>query len=110
MEMKAYMVNRLALMLLEHNEEMSMEQALSIVFNSDTYQKMMDDRMILKSDVVRVMQSLRETGEAILDEDSGLYVTRTRLGNVTFWVKYKETEGGYAVHSAYSHRMNILNR
>ena len=31
-------------MLLEHNEEMSMEQALSIVFNSDTYQKMMDDR------------------------------------------------------------------
>jgi len=44
MEMKAYMVNRLAMMLLEHNEEMSMEQALSIVFNSDTYQKMMDDR------------------------------------------------------------------
>ena len=44
MEMKAYMVNRLALMILEHNEEMSMEQALSIVFNSDTYQKMMDDR------------------------------------------------------------------
>ena len=42
--MKAYMVNRLALMLLEHNEEMSMEQALSIVFNSDTYQKMMNDR------------------------------------------------------------------
>lgn len=44
MEMKAYMVNRLAMMLLEHNEEMSMEQALSIVFNSDTYQKMMDDK------------------------------------------------------------------
>ena len=44
MEMKAYMVNRLAMMLLEHNEEMSMEQALSIVFNSDTYQKMMNDR------------------------------------------------------------------
>ena len=44
MEMKAYMVNRLALMLLKHNEEMSMEQALSIVFNSDTYQKMMNDR------------------------------------------------------------------
>ena len=44
MEMIAYMVNRLAMMLLEHNEEMSMEQALSIVFNSDTYQKMMDDK------------------------------------------------------------------
>lgn len=71
---------------------------------------MMDDRMILKSDVTRVIQSLRETGEAILDEESGLYVTRARLGNVTFWVKYRETETGYRVYSAYSHRMNILNR
>lgn len=44
MEMKAYMVNKLAMMLLEHNEDMSMEQALSIVFNSDTYQKMMNDK------------------------------------------------------------------
>ena len=66
--------------------------------------------MILKSDVTRVIQSLRETGEAILDEESGLYVTRARLGNVTFWVKYRETETGYRVYSAYSHRMNILNR
>ena len=71
---------------------------------------MMDDRMILKSDVTRVMQSLRETGEAILDEESGLYVTRARLGNVTFWVKYKETETGYRIYSAYSHRMNIATR
>lgn len=44
MEMKAYMVNKLAMTLLEHNEGMSMEQALSIVFNSDTYQKMMNDK------------------------------------------------------------------
>ena len=45
-----------------------------------------------------------------MDEESGLYVTRARLGNVTFWVKYRETETGYRVYSAYSHRMNILNR
>ena len=43
-EMKAYMVNRLAMMLLEHNQEMSMEQALGVVFNSDTYQKIMNDK------------------------------------------------------------------
>ena len=57
---------------------------------------MMDDRMILQSDVVRVLQSLRETGEAILDGETHLCITRARLGNVTFWVKYTETEtGGY---------------
>ena len=43
-EMKAYMVNRLAMMLLENNKDMSMEQALSVVFNSDTYQKIMNDK------------------------------------------------------------------
>jgi len=71
---------------------------------------MMDDRMILKTDVIRVLQSLRENGEAILDEETGLIVTRARLGNVTFWVKFTETETGYLVHRAYSHRMTIHNR
>ena len=71
---------------------------------------MMDDRMILKTDVIRVLQNLQETGEAILDEDTGLCVTRARLGNVTFWVKYTETETGFLVHRAYSHRMNVMNR
>jgi hypothetical protein len=71
---------------------------------------MMDDRMILKTDVIRVLQNLKETGEAILDEETGLCVTRARLGNVTFWVKYTETETGYLVHRAYSHRMTIQTR
>ena len=71
---------------------------------------MMDDRMILKTDVIRVLQALKETGEAILDGETNLCVTRARLGNVTFWVKYTETETGYLVHRAYSHRMTIQTR
>ena len=72
--------------------------------------EMMDERMILQSDVQQVLQSLRQTGEAILDEETGLCVTRARLGNVTFWVKYTETETGYLVRGAYSHRMKVMNR
>lgn len=30
--------------------------------------------------------------------------------NVTFWVNFTETETGYLVHRAYSHRMNVMNR
>ena len=71
---------------------------------------MMDDRMILKNDVIRVLQNLKETGEAILEVETNLCVTRARLGNVTFWVKYTETETGYLVHRAYSHRMTIQTR
>lgn len=70
---------------------------------------MMDDRMILKSDVIQVLNYLRETGEAIQDE-TGCRIARARLGNVTFWVKYLETKTGYLVQGAYSHRMNIVRR
>ena len=92
------------------NEEVTaMDLGFTIDYTPDALD-MMDDRMILKSDVTRVLQSLRETGEAILDEETGLIVTRARLGNVTFWVKFTETDTGYLVHRAYSHRMTIHNR
>jgi len=29
---------------------------------------------------------------------------------VTFWVKFTQTQTGYLVHRAYSHRMTIHNR
>ena len=92
------------------NEEVqTMDLGFTIEYTPEA-EVMMDDRMILKTDVIRVLQSLRETGEAILDEETGLIVTRERLGNVTFWVKFTETESGYLVHRAYSHRMTIQSR
>ena len=71
---------------------------------------LMDDRMILKSDIIQVLQELRKTGEAIQDAETGLCIARARLGNVTFWVKYEEIEGGYKVCGAYSHRMIVERR
>lgn len=72
--------------------------------------QLMDERMILKSDVAQVLTALRETDEAILDEETGISITRARVGNVTFWVKYRETDDGYLVVGAYSHRMGIATR
>ena len=43
-DMKADMVKNLVLLLIEQNNELTMEQALSDVFNSDTYQRVMDER------------------------------------------------------------------
>lgn len=92
------------------NEEVDkMDLGFTLEFTQEAI-RMMDDRMILKTDVIRVMQNLQETGEAILDGETGLCVTRARLGNVTFWVKYTETETGYLVHRAYSHRMKVMTR
>ena len=43
-QMTIDMVKNLALLLMEREPSLSMEQALSIVFNSDTYQRLLDDR------------------------------------------------------------------
>ena len=38
------MVKNLALLLMEQNETLTMEQALSVVFNSETYLKVMNEK------------------------------------------------------------------
>ena len=43
-EIKADMVKNLAILLMNKNKDMKMNDALAIVFNSDTYQKVMDDK------------------------------------------------------------------
>ena len=46
-QMTIDMVKNLALLLMEREPSLSMEQALSIVINSDTYQRLLDDRTCL---------------------------------------------------------------
>lgn len=46
-EMKNDMVKDLALLLMDKDKSLSMEQALSLVFNSDTYQKLLNDKTTL---------------------------------------------------------------
>ena len=43
-EIKADMVKNLAILMMNKNKDMKMNDALAIVFNSDTYQKVMDDK------------------------------------------------------------------
>ena len=71
---------------------------------------MMDERMILTEDVIAVLDEYRESGSAIRENDSGLLVACRRIGNATFWVKFQQSEGGYLVHRAWSHRMNVVKR
>lgn len=42
--MKADMVKKLAILLMDEDKKLGMNDALSIVFNSDTYQKIMEDK------------------------------------------------------------------
>ena len=94
------------------NEEETMEETLNYDLQyTDEARRMMDARMILTDDVIAVLNDYRETGEAVLDLETGLLVARKRIGNATFWVKFiQEGENHYLVHSAYSHRMRVVKR
>lgn len=86
------------------------EKDYELVFTPEAL-KLMDNRMILKSDIVSVMDYIRLSGEAIEDGETGLYIGRQRIGNVTFWVKFtRDSDSCYTVHGAYSHRMQIERR
>ena len=92
----------------ESTEEEAMDFGLSF---TDECRRMMDERMILTSDVIGVLKSYKQSGEAIEDGDTGRLVARERLGNVTFWVSFTEdADGAVTVHRAWSHRMTIQRR
>ncbi|MDO4623165.1 MAG: heterodisulfide reductase-related iron-sulfur binding cluster [Eubacteriales bacterium] len=92
------------------NEERCVKDLGFAVNYTPEAMEMMDDRMILKSDVEQVLAEFHENQEAVQDAETGQLLARSRLGNVTFWVRFDETDDGYLVHRAYSHRMNIIMR
>lgn len=79
---------------------------LPVVYEKEAEEEM-ERRMILKSDVEAVLSAYEASGEAVEDQERGWLAACARIGNVTFWVKFTETEKGYLVHGAYSHRMTV---
>ena len=59
-QMKLSMVKNLALMLMENDPSLSMEQALSVVMNSDTYQKLQNEATRLYYQSPRYVYSFLE--------------------------------------------------
>lgn len=87
-------------------EEYKMETMLPVSYVQGV-EELLEERMILKSDVDAVLKAYETSKEAVFDEENGWYVASLRLGNVTFWVKFTKEETGYTVHGAYSHRMTV---
>ncbi len=89
------------------SESMEQEQYDFTLEIDDTAAAEMEDRMILRQDMLAVFAHLRADGNAVLDKESGLLLTSCRIGNVTFWARYEETGGGYLLRGAYSYRMTV---
>lgn len=73
----------------------------------DALRQTLEDRMILTEDIARTVAEAEKTGSRLRDSKSGIRIASRKLGAVTYWVWYSEADGGYRVHNAYSHRMDI---
>jgi len=69
-----------------------------------------DDRLILEADIRQVIAYAERTGNRFLNRSTGHYLAYYQPANVTYWVEYTPSETGFAVHNAYSHRMEIVTQ
>ncbi|PIE64878.1 MAG: hypothetical protein CSA26_05975 [Desulfobacterales bacterium] len=67
----------------------------------------MEERRILEDDIRQVLAYARERGQIFRHEDGVTKISSMRLGEVTFWVHYREDDGAYVVARCWSHRMRI---
>ena len=74
---------------------------------SEEMQEKMADRMIRRKDISDVIAYAEQTGNKLRGSVSGHFLSYCKVASVTFWVEYSPEEGGYRIHTTYSHRMEI---
>jgi hypothetical protein len=71
---------------------------------ADMTRARMETRHILEEDVKRVIDHAEKTGEKLYEQGTDIFLSKMRVKEVYFYVEYSPIEGGYKIHSAYSHR------
>jgi hypothetical protein len=74
---------------------------------TDGVRNLLEDRHITDEDLKPVIQHAEKTGEKLYQPDSDRFLTKLHVKNVYFYAEYSIIEGGYRIHTAYSHRFNL---
>lgn len=74
---------------------------------SNDIEKIMDDRLILESDIKKVIGRSEETKDMFFNPETEHYLSFRRILNVTYWVEYKKSGNAYELMKIYSHRMDV---
>ncbi|TYO94598.1 pyridine nucleotide-disulfide oxidoreductase/dicluster-binding protein [Desulfallas thermosapovorans] len=69
--------------------------------------EIMDERLILKEDIQKVIEHAEKTGKKIFNRNSGHILACFRPVSVTYWVEYTRQGDDFYVHNVYSHRMEV---
>ena len=67
----------------------------------------MEDRLILKDDILKVIHYAETTGNKLRDKGTGHYLAYHKPVTVTYWVEYTVENDVFHIHNVYSHRMEI---
>ena len=68
---------------------------------------LLEDRRILEDDIRKVLYQTKQQGTALIHGENGSKIASAQLGQVTFWVRYKEENSKFYIQSCWSHRMTI---
>ena len=74
----------------------------------DKLKDVMEERLILVEDIRKVIDYAEKTGNKFYNQETGHFMACYRPVSVTYWVEYSPRGDGYAVHNAYSHRVQIV--
>ena len=69
---------------------------------------LLEKRHILDEDMEQVIRNAEESGEKLYQPVGERTLAKMRLSEATFYVEYSPSDAGYVIHSAYSHRSNII--
>jgi Fe-S oxidoreductase len=68
---------------------------------------LLEERRILEEDIQRVLFFTAGRGSSFAHQGDGRLLASVRLGEVTFWVEYRQVGDDYHIERCWSHRMNI---
>ncbi len=68
---------------------------------------LMDERRILEDDIRRVLHQALGRNTFFIHRDDGRRIASARLGQVTYWVEYRQTGEAYRIEGCWSHRMIV---
>lgn len=74
---------------------------------TDAVRADIERKLLLVDDIAEVIAEAERTGRMLKDRTSGRHTASGRIGTVTTWVEYQPVEGGFVVHRAYGHRMQV---
>ncbi|MBU2551881.1 MAG: 4Fe-4S dicluster domain-containing protein [Proteobacteria bacterium] len=91
----------------EDFERMEAHQKIRLAIAPEVLE-VLDRRRILIEDVRKVIHHAETSGDRLLHPETGRYKASFKPYQATFWVEYSLRDGGYEVHNAYAHRMEVV--